>query len=152
MFLGVRPILISLLSIPPPANTELSGEGIDTSSIDEQFSHLVQGGLCKVSHVITRSVERLDVYDMSTDSTLYSANGFITSNCRCSFIPANVGEDSSKQKRSRDSIKAAMKKSILAEAGKNKKGRTYSQIKARSKWAGADREIAKKRPKSILED
>lgn len=73
-------------------------------------------------------------------------------NCRCSWMPANVGEDQSKQKRSQSSIKAAMKKSIMAEAGKNTKKRTFEQIKARSKWAGADREIAKKRPKSILDD
>lgn len=69
--------------------------------------------------------------------------------CRCAFLPANVGESTKGQKRSQGSIKRAIDDSIRAELPKKTK-RSLAEQKRRTKWAGADKTIAKKRPKSIL--
>ncbi len=71
-------------------------------------------------------------------------------NCRCTWIPANVGEDHKGQKRGRGAIEEAKGQSIKAEIPKRSK-RTIAQQKSRSRWAGADKTIAKKRPRSVLE-
>lgn len=71
-------------------------------------------------------------------------------NCRCAFLPANVGEDTKGQIRSRSGIAKAFKRSIAREIPKGSK-RTYAEQKAKTSWGGADTRIAKKRPKSILD-
>lgn len=55
-------------------------------------------------------------------------------NCRCAWVPANVGEDDENQKRSRDRIQRAVKK---------------SQGKGNDGWEPGQR-ISKERPESIL--
>ncbi len=70
--------------------------------------------------------------------------------CRCAYIPANLGEDSSNQLKTKAKIRRAFDKSIKAEIPKGSK-RTIAQQKKKSKWIGADKTIAKKRPKSVLE-
>lgn len=60
-------------------------------------------------------------------------------NCKCAFVPANVGEDESGQKRSRAAIAKAFARSVKLEKPKSK------TPKKDSRWAGADRRIAKKR-------
>jgi len=72
-------------------------------------------------------------------------------NCRCAFVPANVGEDRSKQKRSKTEIEAAFDETVRRELPKRKK-RTLAEQKKRSSWSGIDRKVAAKRPKSILGD
>lgn len=57
-------------------------------------------------------------------------------NCRCSPIPANVGEDTSEQKRTRDRIRAAIRRSVKAEGGK-------------TTWRGPHLRLPKKAPKPI---
>lgn len=69
--------------------------------------------------------------------------------CRCVPIPANVGEDTSKQKRTRGRIKAAIARSLEAEIPKKSKRSVETQRKL-SPWYGAGRVIAKVRPKSIV--
>lgn len=69
--------------------------------------------------------------------------------CRCSYIPANVGESTRGQARSKAEVKKSINDSIRAEMPKKKK-RTFAEQKARTSWAGADRRIAKKRPKPIV--
>jgi hypothetical protein len=86
--------------------------------------------------------------------------------CRCSFLPANVGEDPKKptrvnftdpktgevvtkhiaQTRSRGGIRSAVDRSIRAEIPKRTK-RTLAQQKALSRWVGADEKFKTKRPK-----
>jgi len=66
----------------------------------------------------------------------------------CSFVPANVGESTKDQLRTKDKIQAAVSKSLKAERGKPK--RTLDEQKKRSKWMGAKKTINKKRPKSIV--
>lgn len=71
-------------------------------------------------------------------------------NCRCAHIPANVGESTKGQIRGKAKIQKAMDDSIRTEMPRIKK-RTLAEQKARSSWAGADKTIAKRRPRSILE-
>ena len=54
-------------------------------------------------------------------------------NCRCAWIPANVGEDSKTQLRTPAEARAALDKSIKAEG----KG-TLTERKRKSRWSGAD--------------
>jgi SPP1 gp7 family putative phage head morphogenesis protein len=70
-------------------------------------------------------------------------------NCRCAWIPANVGEDEKEQKRSKSVIELAIEKSYQAELPSTSK-RTIAEQKKLSRWGGADKVISKKRPKSIL--
>jgi hypothetical protein len=60
-------------------------------------------------------------------------------NCRCTFLPANVGELTAEQKRGKSRIEAAIKRSVKREGGER-----------RSSWAGASRKIAKARPKASV--
>ena len=71
-------------------------------------------------------------------------------NCRCAWIPSNVGESAKGQIRGKERIEKAMDKSIRAEMPKIKK-RTLAEQKRRTSWGGADKTIAKTRPKSPLE-
>jgi len=83
--------------------------------------------------------------------TIKEAQGLIPVHpaCRCSFLPSGTGESTEGQVRSQAKIKAAIDKSIKAEIPKKSK-RTLAQQKALTKWGGADKRIAKKRPKSIV--
>ena len=86
--------------------------------------------------------------------TLKEASGSIPRhpNCRCSFIPANVGEPRRGQIRSPARIEKAIETSVLSEVSRvsiTKQVRTKSQRLARSRWSGADTKIAKVRPKDI---
>lgn len=72
-------------------------------------------------------------------------------NCRCSPVPAGVGESSIKQKKSQQAIDAAIDQSIAAEIPKKAKDRTVAEQKDLSKWQGADAKISKDRPKSVLD-
>ena len=67
--------------------------------------------------------------------------------CRCAFIPANVGEPTTGQIRSKSEITTRIDRSLKREGGKK---RTLKESKSRSTWAGKNKTIAKKRPKSIL--
>lgn len=86
--------------------------------------------------------------------TLQEARGMIPRhpNCMCSFIPANVGEDSSKQTRSYRGISAALAKSIRAEIPKGSKRKNAAGTRRKSRWTGAAAKIDKSRPKSVLAD
>ena len=92
--------------------------------------------------------------------------------CRCAFLPANVGESTKKQVRGQKSVQKAIDDSIRAELPKGRiiKGgarrfqnpvtgqgpftfvtkRTLAQQKTRSRWLGADRTISKRRPKAVV--
>lgn len=73
--------------------------------------------------------------------TMSEAKGLIPRHvgCRCTWLPANVGEDQAEQVRGASRIKKAITKSLVA--GKSKR---------KSTWAGARRKISKSRPKSIV--
>ena len=93
-------------------------------------------------------------------------------NCRCVYIPANVGENlvprrkvyfkdpktgkidtkgtRIPQKRGKAAVEKAKNDSIRSEMPK-KKRRTFAEQKARSRWAGADMKVSKVRPQSMFE-
>lgn len=114
-----------------------------------QLDNLIVGKMAKIKSHSTRHVINLSVYDVSTQETSYLANGFITSNCLCSFVPANVGEDPSRQTRSYRGISTAMRKSIKAEIPAASK-RTIAQQFKRTNWTGAKNKIDRDRPESVL--
>lgn len=64
--------------------------------------------------------------------------------CRCAFIPANVGEPTEEQLKSRSRIQQAVARSISLE---RKKG-TIAEKRAKSRWVGAGLSVSKKRPVS----
>lgn len=70
-------------------------------------------------------------------------------NCRCTPIPANVGESTKDQLRTKSRISKAIDKSLKAEIPKRAKRSVRTQRK-RSQWVGAGRTIGKARPKGIL--
>jgi len=71
-------------------------------------------------------------------------------NCRCAFVPANVGEDKSRQKRSKAEVQRSLDRSVGAERPKRRK-RTIEQQKRLSRWTGADKTVHTKRPVSVLD-
>lgn len=83
--------------------------------------------------------------------TIQEARGMIPRhpNCHCSFLPANVGEDGRGQIRGKKKISAALDASIRAEIPPTSK-RTLAEQRSRTSWAGADAEISKERPESVL--
>lgn len=84
--------------------------------------------------------------------TIEEAHGMIPRhpNCRCAWIPANVGEEDEKQqKKTKARIQKAIEDSLKAEIPKRSKRSVATQRK-RSSWQGSTKRISKKRPKSIL--
>ena len=82
---------ISRLTSATAYNTRLNEAAANSSTVDiEAFgkSFLAEAGLIKFDDVIDikiYSVHNAPVYDVETTSTLYTANGIISSNCRCYF-------------------------------------------------------------------
>ena len=70
-------------------------------------------------------------------------------NCRCTWIPANVGESQKTQLRSQAEIRRAFDASVGAERPKREK-RTIAEQKLRSTWRGATRKPGRA-PKPIIE-
>jgi len=72
-------------------------------------------------------------------------------NCRCTFIPANVGESTKDQKKTKTQVQAAIDESIQEEIPPKSK-RSLDEQKKKTTWIGADTSIDSSRPKSILDD
>ena len=122
------------------------------------YSGLVH--LDSIVKIESRHVVDLPVYDLSTDSTLYTINGIISSNCRCALLPAfegdrrktrkTVGDPKSPinreilkgRKTSRKQIEESIIKSIRAEG---RKGLSTKEAFERTPWGGADRSFRKKK-------
>lgn len=77
----------------------------------ELARQLASGGSGPVSldQVVSLVVKKFvgHVYNLETVVGYYSANGIITHNCYCSWVPSGVGESAAGQKRSYEAIKAA---------------------------------------------
>lgn len=63
-------------------------------------------------------------------------------NCRCSWVPAGVGESTDDQTRGKSSIDRAIRSSVGAEVDDPED----------SRWAGADTRVSRRRPESILDN
>ena len=73
-------------------------------------------------------------------------------NCRCAWLPANVGEDPEEQLRSQSQIQKARDKSLLRGVSKLKrKTMTIEEIRESSSWSGANTRVSKIRPRSVLD-
>jgi hypothetical protein len=77
--------------------------------------------------------------------TIKEARGLIPRHpsCRCSWIPANVGEDTKGQKRGKREVKKAVGKSVKAELPKRTRAgekvpQTVKEGKSRSIWEGKE--------------
>jgi hypothetical protein len=70
-------------------------------------------------------------------------------NCRCCWVPANVGEEKGErpQQRGKAKIEQAIDASYEAEASG---GTTLEEQKEKSSWGGADKVIARQRPESVF--
>jgi predicted GNAT family acetyltransferase len=115
-----------------PIPDRASVNTVDFSKFSSSFSGLVE--LDQVVDVFVEHVENLPVYDVETQSSLILAGNITQSQCRCSWIPANVGESERGQIRSKSGIDDA-----IAEAAGEK-----------TTWAGADADIDRDRPESGL--
>lgn len=69
--------------------------------------------------------------------------------CRCAFVPANVGESTEGQKRRKSDITKAIERSLRAERPRRSK-RSVAAQRRLSRWPGAGKTIDKKRPKSVI--
>ena len=147
------------------ANLELG------SKLCSSFSGKIQ--FDQISSIDIEHVSNLPVYDVCTDSTLYRVNGIISSNCRCAFLPANVGESKkikdrpitsfrnpetgkieSKKipvKTTKIQVDKAIRDSIKAEFPKGT-DIPFKEQREATKWVGADIKVAKDRGQSILDD
>lgn len=83
--------------------------------------------------------------------TIKEAHGLIPRhpNCRCAFLPANVGESTTGQHKTQKAVQKTIDKSIAAELPKKGK-RTLAQQKKLTSWTGADKKIVKARPKRVI--
>ena len=70
-------------------------------------------------------------------------------NCRCAFLPANLGESTKGQVRGYGPVSQALRDSLKTELPKIKK-HTLAEQRAKSSWAGANRVIARKRPNPLV--
>lgn len=95
-------------------NTEYLLDPAGPDPLQIEFDHLVDGKLVRIESVTFRHATNLRVYDVGTETTLYSVCGFVTSNCKCAFIPAGLGEDGEKQKWSIAAVKKAVARSVMA--------------------------------------
>jgi SPP1 gp7 family putative phage head morphogenesis protein len=64
-------------------------------------------------------------------------------NCRCSWIPANVGEPTKDQVRGKSSIEQSIEQSLKKE---HPKADSAEEARKLSRWAGADKKIGVRRP------
>lgn len=83
--------------------------------------------------------------------TLKEARGMLPRhvNCRCSWIPANVGESTKGQVRGKQNIEKAIDESVEAELPKTKP-RTLEEQKEKTSWQGVDKNITPERPKPVV--
>jgi len=113
-----------------------------------------------VTEVFHRDTRKVTLYNLSVEEDeSFIVKGCVVHNCRCVWEPANVGEPPTRttalkeevvQKRSKRDVEQALDRSIRAEIPKGSK-RTLAQQKEQTKWVGADADIDKTRPKSILD-
>uniref|UniRef100_A0A6M3IWR1 Hint domain-containing protein n=1 Tax=viral metagenome TaxID=1070528 RepID=A0A6M3IWR1_9ZZZZ len=93
----------------------------------------------KIVGVNVHHVFDLPVYDVETTATVYQLNGIVSSNCRCAWIPANVGEKDKGQKYSKSALDRSVVESIKAE---HPKAKSAQVARALSRWIGKEKKFA----------
>lgn len=82
--------------------------------------------------------QHLRMYNLSVEEDeSYVAKGCAVHNCRCAFLPANVGESQENQTRGKRNVVEAIHASVLAEGGKG----TLQDKLDSSSWGGATVDI-----------
>jgi hypothetical protein len=87
------------------------------------------------------------VYNLETTELYYIANNLSSHNCRCAWIPADVGERSRKQlSAARRRTSGKVKESLKAELPKKTRAgeavpQTVKEAKRRSTWPGSEKEL-----------
>lgn len=76
--------------------------------------------------------------------------------CRCTPIPANIGEDKRGQVRGKEKVTKSIEESLRKELSRRErkglsKAQQTAKAREKSKWAGADKKVAKKRPQDAVE-
>lgn len=105
----------------------------------------------KIIDVQVLHVSSLPVYDIQTQSSLIIANGITMSQCMCSWVPANVGEATKDQLRTKSRIQAAIDSSLRLEIPRKLRGkRNLERQRKVSDWAGARSKIKFTRPKAFV--
>ena len=83
--------------------------------------------------------------------TIKEARGMLPRhvNCRCAYLPSNVGESTTGQKRGKAAIEKAIDESVAAELPKTIP-RTLEEQKEKTSWQGVDKNITPERPKPVV--
>lgn len=146
-----HPILISDSKWLTAGQVEV-GELLKLSKIDDSGNLSTSAQVKEIRHrrlygdtLYNLSVEEDESYVVAWykgQGIARSQGGYIVHNCKCSFLPAGVGEDDSDQKTTKQAIDQAI--AFSQEATTSKK--TGEDV---SGWA-QDTEIASRRPQSIL--
>ena len=115
--------------------------GVEELGVMVEWSTSHDNRVCKLCAPLEKTVIKLS-----------EAKGMLPRhpNCRCAWIPANVGEDTKPQNRTKKQVEGAFDKSITAEIPEGST-RTLKEQRAKTKWIGADAVVAKKRPVSVLD-
>lgn len=92
----------------PSRDAEALGDGVSGFACKVTLNDFF---VWKTVHGVSFSRYEGWAFDATTATSLYYSDSLIVSNCRCAFIPANVGEDTSKQIRSKKEIEAAFEES-----------------------------------------
>ncbi len=125
--------------------------GLDKVGVAVEWSTAGDGRVCELCQPLQGVV-----------MSLAEARGAIPrhANCRCSFVPANVGEKfrtkiiggisiQIRQKKTQTEIQRAIDKSVRAEIPKKSK-KSVAEQKEVSRWNTASKTIAKNRPKNVF--
>ncbi len=133
---------------------ELPADDSTRNTSSMKGDNFLQVGSDVIASLSVSHVSNLPVYDVQTKSTVYQVNGLLTSNCRCTFVPANVGEGAGAtrkvnfgdgvidvgQKRSKKEIQASFRHSVSRERVKG----TFADKAKKSRWVGADKVVPSK--------
>lgn len=139
----LRPLQYLSLTPAPNRNPCYYQNSIDSSPADAQLvTDILRGSTGPVfrDDIVSVTVRKFNghVYNLETGKGFYSAGGIITHNCRCAWVPANVGEDDKDQKDTRGAILGAIRRSQKRDT-KDENGA----------W-GPGKSIQKTRPEPII--
>lgn len=107
--------------------------GVEEVGVAVEWSTAGDDRVCPLCEELERVVLKID-----------EARGMLPRHpqCRCAWVPANVGEDAEQK-----ATKSAITKAIRASVDREEQGEGEKE----TKWAGADREIAKRRPEPLVQ-
>lgn len=117
----------------PSGHSKVFRDPVDTPSLSEiERANLFDGKVQPLGVVFVGRVPFSGhVYNLQTEQGWYAADGIVTHNCRCSWLPAQEV----KKRNRRKNLNAAIKKSLRAEVPS---ARTLKDARRRSRWVGKE--------------